>query len=225
MKCAHCGKDAYLGFQCKRCGGYFCAKDRLPENHNCAFRSMRSDEVAMRLQLEHELEPKVSRRAPYTDASGNERRMYQDRGEPRPYDDEDDEESEGRVPFRGMGVGGLDLMFSLVIFVIFAGMDLIFFLITPTPFLLFPLIVHGVFLPFLFYIAVKQRRGEFPPRIMVTFIQLIIAYMVVYMGAEIVVALVLGNILMIGIYLFIGILMVFIWSRVLQQLKYVFGRQ
>jgi hypothetical protein len=184
---------------------------------------MKSEEVAIRMQLEREGGSRPAQRAPSNDAPGNERRSAQDKDESRAY--EDDEDYDGRYPVRGGVSGGMDLTFSLMIFVVFAAMDLVFFLITPFIFMVLPLIVHGVFLPFLFYIAIKQKRGEFPPRIIVTFIQLIIAYMVVYMGAEIVVALVLGNFLMIGIYLFIGILMVFIWNRVLQQLKYLAGRQ
>ncbi|NMC04991.1 MAG: hypothetical protein GYA24_07265 [Candidatus Lokiarchaeota archaeon] len=223
MKCAYCKKDAYLGFECKRCGGYFCAKDRLPENHNCAFKNMKSEEVAIRMQLERETGPRPAQRAPVNEAPASERRFYQDGEKPRAYDDDD--EYDGRYPVRAGVAGGMDLTFSLMIFVVFAIMDLVFFLIQPIPFMIFPLIVHGAFLPFLFYIAVKQKRGEFPPRVIVTFIQIIIAYMVVYMGAEIVVAFLIGNFIMIGIYLFIGILMVFVWTRVLQQLKYVFGRQ
>lgn len=184
---------------------------------------MKSEEVAIRMQLEHEGNPRPTQRASAKEAPANDRRFYQDRAEPRTYDDE--EEESGRYPVRSGMAGGMDLTFSLMIFVVFAIMDLVFFLISPTGFMMLPLIVHGAFLPFLFYIAVKQKRGEFPPQIILTFIQLIIAYMVVYMGAEIVVAFAMGNFLMIGIYLFIGILMVFIWSRVLQQLKYVLGRQ
>ncbi len=184
---------------------------------------MKSEEVSIRMQLEHDGESRPAQHVSKNEAPGNERRFYQDKGEPRNYDD--DEEYDGRYPVGGGVAGGMDLTFSLMIFVVFAIMDLVFFLIYPNVFMILPLIVHGAFLPFLFYIAIKQKRGEFPPRIMLTFIQLIIAYMVVYMGAEIVVAIVSFNYVMIGIYLFIGILMVFIWSRVLQQLKYVFGRQ
>lgn len=184
---------------------------------------MKSEEVAIRAQLEREGESRPAQRVPVNEAATNDRRFYQEKENPRIY--EDDEESEGRYPVRAGVSGGMDLTFSLMIFVVFAIMDLVFFLINPNPFMIIPLIVHGVFLPFLFYIAVKQKRGEFPPRIIVTFIQLIITYMVVYMGAEIVIAFFMGYFLMIAIYLFIGILMVFVWSRVLQQLKYVFGRQ
>ncbi len=183
---------------------------------------MKSEEVSIRMQLEHDGEPRPAPRSPSGDAPANDRRFYQDQGEPRPYDDE--EESEGRYPVRGGIAGGMDLSCSLWLFVIFAIVDLVFFLGTGNPFMALPLIVHGVFLPFLFYIAVKQKRGEFPPRVMLTYIRLVIAYMVVYMGAEIVASIFL-NPIMIGIYLFIGILMVFLWSRVLQQMKYLFGRQ
>ena len=36
--CEHCGEQiAYLPFTCKYCGGTFCKKHRLPENHECTF--------------------------------------------------------------------------------------------------------------------------------------------------------------------------------------------
>ncbi|MEM3586293.1 MAG: AN1-type zinc finger domain-containing protein [Candidatus Jordarchaeaceae archaeon] len=36
VKCEQCGRDDYLPFKCRYCGGYFCAEHRLPENHNCS---------------------------------------------------------------------------------------------------------------------------------------------------------------------------------------------
>jgi len=36
--CEHCGEEiGYLPFNCNYCGGTFCKRDRLPENHNCTF--------------------------------------------------------------------------------------------------------------------------------------------------------------------------------------------
>jgi membrane associated rhomboid family serine protease len=36
--CEHCGeKITYLPFNCKYCGGVYCKKHRLPENHQCTF--------------------------------------------------------------------------------------------------------------------------------------------------------------------------------------------
>ena len=35
VKCDYCGKDEYMPFRCKYCGGYFCAEHRLPELHEC----------------------------------------------------------------------------------------------------------------------------------------------------------------------------------------------
>jgi len=224
MKCQACGKDAYMGFTCKRCGGYFCTKDRLPENHNCAFRNMKSDEIQVRMQLENNSRPSARFERPYaneTSSSFNERKNYPDNQGPRDYDDEEDA-SGGRFITRGPA---MDLTLWLLIFVVFAVMDFIFLLYNFYFVMALPLIVHGVFLPFLFTIAYKQRRGLLPPRAIFTFIQTIIAYMIVYMVAEIIVAISIGNFIMIGIYVFIGVLMVLVWSRVLQQLKYVLGRQ
>ncbi|RLE62337.1 MAG: hypothetical protein DRN53_04190 [Thermoprotei archaeon] len=35
VRCQYCGKEVYLYFRCKYCGGYFCVKHHLPENHDC----------------------------------------------------------------------------------------------------------------------------------------------------------------------------------------------
>jgi hypothetical protein len=36
--CEYCGEEiGYLPFRCKYCGGIFCKKHRLPENHECTF--------------------------------------------------------------------------------------------------------------------------------------------------------------------------------------------
>ena len=35
VQCDHCGKEEYMPFRCKYCGGYFCSEHRLPEMHNC----------------------------------------------------------------------------------------------------------------------------------------------------------------------------------------------
>jgi len=36
--CQNCGEEiGYLPFKCKYCGGTFCKKHRLPENHDCTF--------------------------------------------------------------------------------------------------------------------------------------------------------------------------------------------
>lgn len=34
-ECDYCGKETELAFKCKYCGNVFCAKHRLPENHEC----------------------------------------------------------------------------------------------------------------------------------------------------------------------------------------------
>ena len=36
--CEHCGEEiGYLPFKCRYCGGTYCKKHRLPENHDCTF--------------------------------------------------------------------------------------------------------------------------------------------------------------------------------------------
>ena len=41
--CEHCGEEiGYLPFKCKYCGGTFCKRHRLPENHDCTFELKRA---------------------------------------------------------------------------------------------------------------------------------------------------------------------------------------
>jgi Zn-dependent protease len=35
VSCDLCGKEEYMPFRCRYCGGYFCAEHRLPEMHDC----------------------------------------------------------------------------------------------------------------------------------------------------------------------------------------------
>ncbi|MFP3951325.1 MAG: AN1-type zinc finger domain-containing protein [Candidatus Bathyarchaeia archaeon] len=35
VKCDECGKETYMPFRCRYCGGYYCEEHRLPEFHNC----------------------------------------------------------------------------------------------------------------------------------------------------------------------------------------------
>jgi len=36
VKCDRCGREEYMPFRCKFCGGYFCSEHRLPEMHDCS---------------------------------------------------------------------------------------------------------------------------------------------------------------------------------------------
>ena len=35
-KCQYCGKEVYLPYRCRYCGGLFCDDNRLPPKHNCS---------------------------------------------------------------------------------------------------------------------------------------------------------------------------------------------
>jgi len=180
---------------------------------------MKSEELQVRMQLDNRAMPRFER--PSNEPSFNERKYSKGNNLPREYDDEEEDKG-GRFVAGGPA---LNLSMYLLIFVIFAVMDVINAILIPTFWTALPLIVHGVFLPYLFYIAYKQRRGDFPPSIMVTFIQLLIVYMIIYLVTEIIVAAFFGNVFTIGIDVFIGICLVIMWRRVLQQMKYMFGQQ
>ncbi|MFO8019377.1 MAG: AN1-type zinc finger domain-containing protein [Promethearchaeia archaeon] len=67
--CEHCGKEiGYLPFKCRYCGGTFCKKHRLPENHDCTF------------ELKHT--PTVP-----TPSTPTKRTLYQDQNEGKQYED------------------------------------------------------------------------------------------------------------------------------------------
>ena len=36
VQCDKCGREEYMPFRCKYCGGYFCSEHRLPEMHDCS---------------------------------------------------------------------------------------------------------------------------------------------------------------------------------------------
>jgi len=48
-KCSICGKEVYMPFKCKYCGGLFCSKHRLPENHDC---KRLDDSIAPEVEVE-----------------------------------------------------------------------------------------------------------------------------------------------------------------------------
>lgn len=214
-----------MGFSCKRCGGYFCASHRLPEAHDCEFSNMSKEELALRAQLEKEVRnprgqapvKEMYRDRPVERASdGPERSDRSDRVDRVEFDD--DEDYEGRYMARGPV--SIDLSLTLLIFIIFAITDAIY--MSFNPFMFFAMIVHASFLPFLMYMVFKQRRGEFPPRSILTYLQVVITYMAVYVGVKIIVNLLVFDLISVAINLLIGIFMIFMFNRVLQQLRYAF---
>jgi len=51
--CEHCGeKITYLPFKCKYCGGIYCKKHRLPENHQCTFELKHGSNIPLTLREE-----------------------------------------------------------------------------------------------------------------------------------------------------------------------------
>ena len=134
-------------------------------------------------------------------------------------DDEDYEKSYQRSPV------GIDLSMTLFLFVIFLVTDLIGLVFMANGFFGFlPIIVHGVFLPVLFTIVYKQKKGDYPPRIIVTYLKIVIAYMIVYMIVKSIVALLPPyiDVLSLVITLVIGGFMIYVYNRLLQQVKYMF---
>ncbi len=214
LKCQQCGIDAYLGFTCSQCGNYYCAKDRLPEKHHCSHLDSKRDEIQFQAQLET---PAVHRPDKNADMTASKWRGSSKEGS-LPGDLADEEENNKRF-----AVGpSMNMFMFMLIFVLFAAFDVISLVIAPSIWTALPLFVHGVFLPILTYIAYKQRKGDYPPSSMITFVKLLITYMVIYLAVGITIAIVFGNIFSVAIDLFIGICMVIMWRRVLQQMRYMF---
>nr|MDO8110092.1 hypothetical protein [Candidatus Sigynarchaeota archaeon] len=157
----------------------------------------------------------------YTKNNAKDQEFSTKKINPGAFEDDDEKEESGN---KGIAfVPANNLAYVLVTFFIFAAIDLIMFVSMPIVFLLFPLVVHGAFLPVLLYIIYKQRRGEYPPTTTLTFIQITITYMVIYMITQVIVATITGDFLTIGIYLMIGIMLVSSWARILGQYKAIFG--
>jgi len=55
-KCECCGDMIVLPFKCNFCGGKFCSKHRLPENHSCRFQPARTPLGQWKAKYEHRSE-------------------------------------------------------------------------------------------------------------------------------------------------------------------------
>ncbi len=215
MKCQQCQTDAYMGFTCNRCGKYFCVKDRLPERHHCAFQESKNNEAQLRMQQEYGSIQSLDRSPGH--AIPKERENVKDNSQPREFDDEEDSKGGPYFAMRPT----VNMGWYLVIFVLFAAFDIMNVVVAPSIWTALPVMVHAVFLPFLVYIIYRQRKGDFSPSTMVRFIELLITYMIVYLVTEIVVAAIFGDVVAIGLDAFIGVCMVMMWRRVLQQMKFI----
>ena len=107
----------------------------------------------------------------------------------------------------------------LLVFYFFIVTDLANLIIIPTILTALPMIIHAVFLPLLLYIVYKQRHGVILPTTMIAYVQLLIMYMITYLVTGFVVAIILSNFFTIGIDAVIGICMLSIWYKVLQQMQ------
>ncbi len=219
MKCEQCQTDAYMGFTCTRCGKYFCVKDRLPEKHHCAFQESKNNETQLRLQQEYGAITTLDRSPSNT--IFKERENLKDNSQPRGFDDDEDSKA---GPTFAMGPT-MNMGWYLLFFVLFTAFDIMNLVVAPSLWSALPVLVHGVFLPPLIYTIYQQRKGNFPPSKIIQFIELLITYMIVYVVTEVIVAAIFGDVLAIGIDIFIGVCMVMMWRRVLQQMKFIFRGQ
>jgi len=144
----------------------------------------------------------------------------EDRDSPLDEDLDDGEGNDNRYVVTGSASG---MPLYLLIFGLFAVFDVINLIVIPSIWTMLPVLVHSTFLPMIAYHAYKQQTGVFSPRAMVTFIKLLIAYMLIYLATGITMGLVFGNFVGVAINIFIGICMVMMWSRVLQQMRFMSG--
>ncbi|MHA1681722.1 MAG: hypothetical protein ACTSUE_11990 [Promethearchaeota archaeon] len=131
-------------------------------------------------------------------------------------DNFDEEEEEENRRYMGSPVR-IDFSITLVIFLIFAILDVIYFMFISNILLIFPLIVHGIFLPVLFSMSYKQKQGKTPVGGIVIFLKLIITYMIVYMIVKIIVSFLSNDPFSATIYIIIGLVMTLMWLKILNQ--------
>lgn len=209
MRCEICDKELYLGFTCKRCNGHFCTKHRLPENHDCAFMNLTKEEVSLKVQMERsqrmpEVQPKEKKR--YKSWFRRPKEKINDE-----FDDYEDDEYR-RAPVV------MDFSMTLIIFLVFGIMDIMYFVFSGFMLaLIFPLLIHAIFLPILFNMAYKQKRGQLPVGGIITFLKTIVVYMVVYMTVKIVISFATRDYFSATIYIVIGAFMTYMWLKILNQ--------
>lgn len=124
----HCGEQiGYLPFKCKYCGGTFCKKHRLPENHECSF------------ELKH---------TPVIPISSDEPpRIYQDLTLKKPKKREYEYRGFKRTVTRKTKYKGTKLLICMIL--IFSIVALIFSLLGLNPYIY--LSVHGLLYYFSYY--------------------------------------------------------------------------
>ncbi|MHA1369869.1 MAG: AN1-type zinc finger domain-containing protein [Promethearchaeota archaeon] len=214
VDCDYCHKDIYLGFTCRRCGGYFCSKHRLPENHECKFIDLKKEDLALKIQLERET---GARRVKY-----EQRPAYKETRKFSRYRRDDDDffvDDEDYDRYYSRPIVRMDLSLSLIMFVLMAIIDVFFFTVRGSILLLFVIIVHAIFLPILFNYVLKQKRGQLTPRMLLKFFQIMILYMVVYLSLKIIISIILLDYFAIIINLFFGVFMIYIGWRFINQIK------
>ncbi len=194
----HCGEQiGYLPFKCKYCGGTFCKKHRLPENHECSF------------ELKHTPVVPIS--------SGEPPRRYQELTLKKPKKREYEYRSFKRTVTRKTKYKGTKfLMFMILIFSVVA---FIFSLIELHPYLY--LSVHGLLYYFsyhTFFTALFIGSGPMDP--IGLFLLFIILYFLYLMAR--VIEIQYGPKFLISLYILSGLFsaMIFVLLRFLLHFYY-----
>ena len=197
--CDYCKDEAYLGFTCRRCNGYFCQKHRLPEMHECT-----------RIRMDPRLPGEKKKIA--LENKGTSQTAPQEVPEKKIYNaselnlDGDTGVSRVRVPMK------LNLFLPLIPFVLFAIFDVIA-LISGQFTALVSLGIHAVFLPALFYNARKFSRGKVNFKSMATFYKSIFAYALIYISTSIMLSILIGDVFGLLIFILVGFQMLLWWAR------------
>lgn len=140
-ECDYCGTQAYLGFTCWRCDGFFCKDHRLPEAHDCPYKNMRKDAIPFIKQY-----PPVgqqgtaTKRESYSKEDGKRTVSSQEKISRPEFNDK-----ESMTPAPGKAIT-LHLGTSMFMFLVFIVLDVIA-LMYSGPIAFIPLGVHVAFLP------------------------------------------------------------------------------
>lgn len=211
VKCATCGRDIGLGFKCRRCGEYFCEKHRLPEIHDCPNKHLRPEDIAFKLLEERQLDQED----PTNEVQGNQQKPISTSFERMEFDDEE----EGNSLQRASIPSSMNLSLSLLTYLIFVVID-VGFLFVPGGFLMIvPLIIHAVFLPYLYSLAQKQKKGQLTPEIFAIFVRAAFTYTIVYLIARVFVSILVRDYFTMFLLLLIGIRLILTWYQLAKLVK------
>jgi cation transport ATPase len=202
-----------MGFTCKRCGESFCAKHRLPENHECPLVDLRKEDLYLKIQLEKNQKQTTNQ------VQSPKKKLYRQTTTSRTMNFDDEDEAYDRSMYRQMPFT-INLSTSFKIFVFLAIMDVVIFIFLPFLLMLLPMSVHAIFLPIIYIMVRKQKKAPYSPEMMANSLKIIILYMSIFMVLKVVVSVIIQDYFITIFLIGLGCVMLYSWIRMLQRVRH-----